>query len=118
MLKKSILMAFLLLTGCNPSSNQGADGYTFTQKQYEKHTVQVNIVTYKTQAELVNAATTRLRGSQVDPANVVAFSELKPPFDICTIYMIDPKVHYAPEFVGHEFLHCVYGQWHIDNNTH
>jgi hypothetical protein len=31
--------------------------------------------------------------------------------------MVDPKVEYQPEFVGHEMLHCFYGQWHKNNKT-
>jgi len=119
MLKKLTLVAFLLLAGCSQSSTkQGADGYTFNQKQYEKQTVQINVITYKTEEELVKAVTPRLKGTDIDPKTVAAFSDLKPPFDVCTIHMIDPKVRYEPEFVGHEFLHCVYGQWHVNNNTY
>lgn len=114
MLKRiSTLIMILALASCGSGGNTGSDGYKFGKTQYEKSTVQINVVTYKTQAELVKAS--KARG--VDSPDVVAFSVLRPPFDTCTIHMIDPKVKYQPEFVGHEFLHCVYGQFHSDNNS-
>jgi hypothetical protein len=114
MFKKMSAVLLLLLTSCNPSPKQGADGYTFGEKQYEKSTVQINIVTYQSSADLQRALGNR---AGVDASNVVAFSVLRPPFDTCTIHMVDPAVAYQPEFVGHEMLHCVYGQWHKNNKT-
>lgn len=105
----------MLLASCNsPAPDQGADGYTFGEKQYERSTVRINIVTYQSRADLQRALG---NAGNVDPSNVVAFSVLVPPFDVCTIHMVDPSVSYDPEFVGHEMLHCVYGQWHKNNNT-
>lgn len=112
-MKKIAAMLLLLLASCDQTPKQGADGYKFGEKQYERQTVQVNIVVYKTQKEIYNAA--KARG--VDKPNIVAFSALRPPYDTCTVHMLDPAVKYEPEFVGHEFLHCVYGQWHRDNNS-
>ena len=115
MLKKmSVVLSLLLLASCNQAPDQGADGYKFGEKQFEKSQVQINVVTYKSQTDLQKALGNR---AGVDASNVVAFSVLRPPFDTCTIHMVDPKVKYQPEFVGHELLHCVYGQWHKDNST-
>lgn len=115
------VLMMLLIGSCDQqsASNTGADHYRFSQKQYEKDSVLIDVTVFKTQAELIAAAKDHLKGTTVNPANVVAFSVLQPPtFDVCHIYMIDPAYRYEPEFVGHEFLHCIYGQWHIDNNTH
>lgn len=114
MFKKVAAVFLLFLTSCNPGPQKGADGYTFREKQFEKTKVQINIVTYKSQVDLQRALGNR---GGVDRQTVVAFSELRAPFDVCTIHMVDPKVKYQPEFVGHEMLHCVYGQWHKDNKT-
>lgn len=114
MFKKVILVLFLFLSACDQGPKQGADGYRFGQKQYTKQEVQINIVTYQSQRELQRVLGNR---AGVQAENVVAFSVLQPPFDTCTIHMVDPAVSYQPEYVGHEFLHCVYGQWHKDNNT-
>lgn len=114
MLKKLYPVAFLLaLTSCDTGPNTGADGYKFGKPQYERQQVQVNIVKYKTREQLVAAA--KARG--VNNPDIAAFSVLHPPFDTCTIHMIDPSVRYEPEYVGHEFVHCLYGQWHTNNNS-
>jgi hypothetical protein len=115
MLKKLITLSTitLLLASCEPASKRGADGYSFGQPQYEKQQVQINVVTYKSNADLRAAA--KARG--VDIPEIAAFSELRPPFDTCTVHMVDPRVSYEPEFIGHEFAHCIYGQWHTDNNS-
>ena len=106
-----------MLFGCDQSPSTGSDGYRFGDKQYTQNKVTVDVVIYPTREELnreinrrkLNTATTR----------VVAFTTLyKDDPTRCTIHMMDPAVEYAPEFVGHEFLHCVHGQWHKNNATH
>jgi hypothetical protein len=109
-MKYLLLCSALILAGCN--SQQGADNYSFGTKQYEKDSVQVSIVTYESPAKLQKIAKDKYR---INSDTLVAFSVLRPPFDKCTIHMVDPTVSYEPEFVGHEFLHCVYGQWHTSN---
>ena len=111
---KYILILFfaLMLGSCDSSPKKGADGYRFGQKQYERDDVQVKIVTYKSQAEF-----NKILNQSKLPKTTAAFSVLSPTFNTCTIHMIDPSVSYEPEFVGHEFLHCAYGQWHKNNES-
>lgn len=112
-MKKIIALLSLLVASCN-QPNMGADKYQFGTKQYENNAVAVTVVTYKSSAALNNAA----RKYGVQDESLVAFSLIdKTKHDVCIIHMIDPSVKYQPEFVGHEFLHCVYGQWHTDNNS-
>jgi hypothetical protein len=112
-MKKVSLVLVLFLAACNQQPKEGADGYKFGEKQYEKQTVKVNVTTYKSSKEVQASA----KALGADYPGIVAFSVLQPPYDTCTIHMIDPAVSYEPEFVGHEFLHCTYGQWHRDNNS-
>jgi len=110
-MKKILALTLLFLASCN-QPNVGADQYQFGKKQYENSAVAVNIVTYKTKADLLRAS----RKYGVNNPDLVAFSLLSPiRTDVCEIHMMDPSVSYQPEFVGHEFLHCVYGQWHTNN---
>ena len=111
-MKKIAIALMLLLASCDKGPTPGKDGYTFGTKQYERSSVQVNVVTYKTQKEY-NA----VLAEKKLPETTVAFTVLRPPFDACTIHMIDPNIKYQPEYVGHEFLHCVYGQWHTNNSS-
>lgn len=116
MLKKIFTIAMIagLLSSCKPSPKEGADGYVFGTPQYEKQQVLVKIVTYDSPKQLQTVAA---KYREYDP-NIVAFSVLYgPSFDTCTIHMVKPKVQYDPEFIGHEFVHCVYGQWHTDNKS-
>ena len=106
--------ALATLAGCEPAPRQGSDGYTFGDKQYTQNNVQVEIVTYASRADLEREI--KRRGIKADGNQIIAFTSLYPKDPTrCTIHMVDPAVEYVPEFVGHEFLHCVYGQWHSSN---
>lgn len=111
-MKKFLALSLLFLASCN-QANVGADEYQFGEKQYTQNPVVVNVVTYRTQDELYRAS----KAMGADYPEVAAFSILTTKRDTCTIHMMDPSVSYQPEFVGHEFLHCVYGQWHTNNDS-
>jgi len=113
MFKKLTLGLLFLLSACN-TKPVAADGYTFGKEQYEQNNLQVRVVTYNTEAEVQKAAA---KYGEANTSSIAAFSVLTPPFNTCTIHMINPKVSYQPEFIGHEFVHCVYGQWHTNNSS-
>lgn len=35
-----------------------------------------------------------------------------PPAVVCVVHIVDPTVGYYPEFIGHEVMHCIFGDWH------
>lgn len=112
----ALVASLLMLGSCDQGPKKGVDGYKFYQKEYEQTVVAVNVVTYKTREEL-HAAAAKFLGEK-DAKSYNAFSILfknKP--DQCVIHMMDPSVEYTPQHVGHEMLHCFYGQFHIDNET-
>ena len=116
MKKFILLLPLVLLSSCNQqnSTTPGSDNYRFGQKQYENKSVSVEIVTYNSRAKLKRES----RKYGVTSDTVVAFTLLsKNDQTKCTIHMMDPYNAYEPEFVGHEFLHCVYGQWHTNNES-
>ena len=106
-----IIIAAFSIVSCNqlPLS---ADGYNFGNPSFEKSKVEVVFVTYETRAEFIEAAKKR----NVDSLELQAFTELRDPFNKCTIHAMDPRVKYQPEFIGHELAHCFYGQWHTNNS--
>ena len=120
MLKK-ILIILAILAGValvamlpNNGSRMGADGYQFGTPQYQKDKIEIHVVTYDSRASFSKSA----KQYGIKDERVMAFSVLSAPnFDKCTVHMVDPKVEYRPEFIGHEFTHCVYGQWHTDNQS-
>jgi hypothetical protein len=107
-----IIIAAFSIVSCNPSPRSSADGYNFGNPTFEKTKVEVQFVTYKTRAEFLEAAKKR----NVDSLELQAFTELRSPFNKCTIHVMDPRVKYQPEFIGHELAHCIYGQWHTSNS--
>lgn len=117
----SLLVLFMLifLVSCDTKTNKGADGYTFGTPQYEKQRVTIDVVTYKTRTEFNKALKNYSDIPKDANYEVQAFSELRPStnFDNCTIHMMEPSTDYQPEFIGHEFVHCVYGQWHTNNKS-
>lgn len=116
MLKKIFPFALLtLVVACDsPVGKVGADGYRFGKPSFERSQIDMRVVTYKTRREFMIAA--KKHGVKSD--TVVAFSELKPPeFNVCIVHIMDPRVDYQPEFMGHELAHCLYGQWHTNNDS-
>jgi hypothetical protein len=111
-MKYLFLILLILISGCDVSPNTGADGYKFGKKQYTQTNLNVNIVIYPDKNSF-NRELLR-RGLKSD---VAAFSIIyKNDPSKCTVHILDPSVKYEPEFIGHEFLHCVYGQWHTSND--
>lgn len=115
-MKKLLLFATLILASCGPqsSSKAGKDGYIFGDKQYTQKELRILVTEYPTRQEFLKAANAK----GIKAPDVVAFSILNAPkFDTCKVHIVDPKVVYEPEFLGHEFAHCIYGQWHTNNDS-
>lgn len=113
-MKLFILACFLIfLTGCDSAPKTGPDGYKFGEKQYTQTELKINVVLYPDRKAFEKEVTRR----KIKAENVAAFSILYVGDPTrCTIHMVDSAAEYAPEFVGHEFLHCVHGQWHTNND--
>lgn len=84
-----------------------ADGFEFSRKQFERLEPQISVVTYEYDNDL-QAAARRLgaRGTKNMRAFVVMQGER------CEIHVIDPERSWQPQDLGHEFAHCVWGDWH------
>lgn len=117
MTKLKILSIFLLsacLLSCGDgSSKKSADGYVFEEKEYEKTQLTVEIVVLKDNTEFQkekNKYAPNVDGLQ-------AFGRLIPSQNKCILYIKDPEWNYAPEFIGHELSHCIWGRWHEKRNA-
>jgi|TARA_R110000803_G_scaffold183188_1_gene245539 hypothetical protein len=109
----SLLGLILLLQSItNQGSNTGADRYRFEVKEYEKTSLEVEIVISANIQEFNNYAKQYLDGPQ--DKNIQAFGRLFPSTNKCIIYVRDPEWDYAPEFIGHELAHCIWGRWHLN----
>lgn len=109
-----VVAACFLLVSCNKPQPAG-DGYVFGKPQYEVNEVTIKIVKYDSYQD-VRVALKNMEPT-TDVSEVMAFSEIKKPYNQCIIHMVDPKVDYQPAFIGHEFTHCLYGQWHTNNES-
>lgn len=96
---------------------KASDGYQFHSKEYTNEMTLITTKIFKTREEF-NKEAERL-GIQVQYGDefLAAFSLVEKDPRFCTIYMVDQEVEYTPAFVGHEFLHCVHGQWHVSNDS-
>lgn len=95
---------------------KSADGYYFEKPTFVREEFPVRIVLVKSYDEMlerVNEQGGRFVGT-IKPKEIAAFSVIKSEDKTCTIYMIDPKVQYRPELIGHELTHCIYGFWHSE----
>lgn len=104
-----IVVAALTSWGA-PSNNVAPDGYEFVGKEFNNLDTKIEFV--------VHPSYTDLRQSAKDIGiknykKVKAFSTLyRPDYKRCVVHIVDPDAVYAPEYIGHEITHCIYGRWH------
>lgn len=113
-MRSLIVAVCLLLVGC--SNSQGSDGYTFEQDSRllvpEREVV---AVLYPSKEAVRKGYNQRLNVRKLGPnEDMFGFSVIND--KLCTIHMLDPKVEYRPEQIGHEYAHCLYGEWHRTQN--
>lgn len=85
-----------------------ADGYVFKRKEYVQLRLDVRIVEHANYRELKAAMPA---GTQPFADDVKAWSAVSAD-GFCEIHIVDQKKAYAPEALGHELAHCIYGRWH------
>jgi hypothetical protein len=90
----------------------GVDGYRFEGAEYQRSTVSVQFIGVATQAEL--EAHGRRYGVSLKKARLKGFAVRLG--STCAIYMVDPKIQYEPEFLGHELTHCIFGDFHPEQS--
>ena len=122
---KKILLSLLLLplffvTSCDntPKNKRGADGYYFEKETFTRTEFPVEVILVQSEKEMIQLFKQRTNvAGEISPKDVAAFAVIRLNDTKCTIYMLDPKVNYQPEFIGHEFVHCIYGVWHREPQT-
>ena len=108
-MKKFIITFAALAAAITPAV--GREAYRFEQPSFVHTDIRVIIVPMQTTRKLMEEAA-RL-GAVVDPSRKIsAFSIISPTMNQCTIYMVEPKNGLNTSLIGHELLHCIYGDWH------
>ena len=109
--------ALFNVIGCDSKvANIGKDGYYFEKPSFTRTEFPVHVVLLKDETEMAVEISKRMNKvhGTVNAKDVAAFSVIRDGDPLCTIYMVDPKNKYEPEFIGHEFVHCIYGVWHSE----
>lgn len=105
----AIFLLSVPISSSRPQLHIAVDGYRFNKTTKDNKEFIVEIVTYsdilKLQEAAVSLGTTKDIASQT-----VGFSQEKN--ERCIIHIVDPKIVYVPEIIGHELTHCIYGKWH------
>lgn len=104
------LSALVALSSCSPAGNRGADGYEFGEPEWTALTFQVEMVPYSSPVEFRRAAI-RLGALAEDGGETRAFAQVQKG-GLCRIHVLDLRVKYEPEWIGHELAHCMHGRWH------
>lgn len=115
-MKYIILFLTILLVSCGDGSSKqkGTDGYYFEKETFKRTKFEIELVLLNSPAEVSAEVKKRIRSVEgtIEPKNVAAFSIVRESDTRCTIYTVDPKIMYEPEWLGHELTHCIYGVWH------
>jgi hypothetical protein len=94
------------------------DGYYIERNTIDNTQFYVRIIKYKSYDDIAKAW--KEAGGKPEPKGryTVAFAHWSSDGKSCTIHMMDPLITYRPQFIGHEFVHCMYGDFHPTQYTH
>jgi len=99
------LMPLLMLAGCDKVAS---DGYTFERAETVNTDMRLTVVVHPSETDLRRHLP---RGGVVEQGSeLMAFAVLRK--GQCEVHTVDARVTYAPEWMGHELAHCIYGRWH------
>lgn len=111
-----ILVAVVVSCDNSQYKKRGIDGYYFEKESFVRTEFPVKIRLVKSPEEMTQLLAQRKKqiNGQVDPKKVAAFAVIREDDPTCTLYILDPKTNYQPEYIGHELVHCIYGTWHSE----
>jgi hypothetical protein len=112
----AILLA-LLATSAYASQRVAKDYFHWGKPEFTNSKVQVEVIYVESRKELLElliakGGSNEKRDGESKPPKLNAFSIVRKNKATCTIYTLNPKVEYKPEFLGHEMFHCLHGRWH------
>lgn len=108
---KALAAAALALTLCGCGQQPAADGYTFAKKEFQHETPVMQVIVHPSLADLRKTAPAAATDSIDQQHELMAYSILRPN-GRCEVHVVDPAASYQPEWMGHEFAHCIWGRWH------
>lgn len=105
----AIFLLSVPISSSRPQLHIATDGYRFNKTTRDNKNFSIKIITYNNLSDLQEAAL--LFGADKDTAAQTTGFSLEEN-EQCVIHIVDPKIVYVPEIIGHELTHCIYGKWH------
>lgn len=108
---KLILIACALLAACKvepqmvTTTSTGTDNHEFVKVTQHRERVDIKFIYHPSIADVTASY------PDAKPGYIVkgyAYYERRP----CEVHIVDPRIHYMPETIGHEVAHCVFGAFH------
>jgi len=84
----------------------GVDGYTFEEKEKEELSFMVRVIPHNSLEDLRASFPQKVENGRELQAYSIIDGR------VCEIHVINPEQLYAPEWLGHELSHCVWGRFH------
>lgn len=107
-MKRLAILALALLAGCDAGT--GVDGYRFEHAEWYRPDMHRRTVHHPSLEELRRTAPKA--AIVAEGRELMGYSVIKADLSLCTMHVVDQRVLYTPEWVGHEDDHCVYGRYH------
>jgi len=97
-------------------SSRGVDGYIVEKAEFMHTDINLRVHMYRSRPSF-DAASRMMGVEVVKDAKTMGFTVSNPSDNYCDMYIFDPAFYYGPEFIGHELVHCIYGQFHPTQNV-
>lgn len=115
----SILSTFMFLSSeltnqdtLNISRGISSDGYVYESQQFRVDSASIQVIrfdSYEALTEYVNKTYDKKYTSLLGGYTIMYSNRKK---SMCIIHIVDPAIEYRPEYIGHEFTHCIDGNFH------
>ena len=100
------LIALALLVGCKQVA---ADEHVYAKTEWFSEKTTVSVVTYPSFPAL-RAGANRLGVKAGEGKRLMAFALATS--TRCEMHVVEPSIDYQPQWIGHEFVHCIRGRFH------
>lgn len=109
---KRWFIPWLAASICSAISAQpvARDGYRFERSEFVKKNLTIQVVEFSSLKALRASMSPDIPAEA--RAQTDAYSLYIQEGHKCIIVIVDPRIHYAPEDIGHELMHCVHGDFH------
>jgi hypothetical protein len=121
MIKKVLLFLTFCIVSFGAAQSQNfvsisKDGYYIESAAVRRTHFSVVFHPMKDQSELTDAWNVIYNDDITLKFGLKGFYVWDEAHNTCHIYVVNPITQYEPEYLGHEFTHCLYGNFHNDQS--